>query len=251
MSVVYNNLLPVDGLQAAFDSTLYSSYPGSGSTWYNMFNIGNISFANQAYNSSNKTIQNNNDENFFYGVLSDQTWMQNTFNKTTGAWTIAEHIRVDDLTYPKAAAGMVASGHAYSPATATGFDVNHGNSGTYVIRISGSSSKPRSNTSYHFDGSLTFSSMPNRPELGDWYLRTLTWDRDANRVYGWINATYIGEVDMGANVPGYTLYDGGGISFGTLYGWKHDGARSAIYIWNRALTSHEHGLVYNVVKSRG
>ena len=66
----------------------------------------------------------------------------------------------------------------------------------------------------------------------------MIWDRSLNTVSLYINSVYQGGGSI-AEVQGQTLYDGGGILFGSLYGWKHYGRRSILRLYNRVLPPAE------------
>ena len=77
----------------------------------------------------------------------------------------------------------------------------------------------------------------------------MIWNRSANTVSLYINGVYQG----GGSTPittGTALYDGGGINFGTLYGWKHYGRRSILRIYNRVLSQPEISTNFYALRGR-
>ena len=50
----------------------------------------------------------------------------------------------------------------------------------------------------------------------------MIWNRWTNSNSLYINGNLIGSVST-PNTAGTVIYDGGGVEFGTLYGWKHFG----------------------------
>jgi hypothetical protein len=77
----------------------------------------------------------------------------------------------------------------------------------------------------------------------------MIWNRGANSNLLYINGTYINSAST-ANTAGTSIYDGDGITFGTLYGWKHYGRRAGIKIYNRVLSSDEILRNYNATRNR-
>ena len=84
--------------------------------------------------------------------------------------------------------------------------------------------------------------------LNAWKLRTMIWDRGTNTNSLYINGNYIGG-GSASNTSGTSIYDGGGIVFGSLYGWKHFGRRSIIKIYNKVLSTSE--ILQNFYAMRG
>lgn len=162
---------------------------------------------------------------------------------TTGGWTIEEIIWTNSVTYPEADTGGVGSSPAYGVG-ATGFDWNHGTANT-SFRFGQSSNDPTS--AYEDDGTFAVNSPYN--SLNAWRVRTMIWNRGANSNSLYVNGVYINALST-PSTAGTAIYDGGGITFGTLYGWKHFGRRGAIKIYNRILSAAEITQNFNAVKTR-
>ena len=77
----------------------------------------------------------------------------------------------------------------------------------------------------------------------------MIWNRGSNLNSLYINGTFINSLST-PNTSGTAIYDGGGIVFGTLYGWKHYGRRAAIKIYNGVLSATDVLQNYNAIKSR-
>ena len=73
---------------------------------------------------------------------------------------------------------------------------------------------------------------------GQWLLRSIYWDRTNDKCGVYYNGIF---QDSGSisGISGYPLYDGGGVVWGTLYGWHHDGARSLMRVYNKVLPESE------------
>lgn len=65
----------------------------------------------------------------------------------------------------------------------------------------------------------------------------------------YVNGVYCGSINISV-LSGKPLYDGSGINWGVIYGWRHDGARWGMKIYNRLLTSEEILQNYNATKNR-
>lgn len=227
----YNNGPKIisDGLVCYLDAGNTKSYPGSGTAWYDLSKNGNdgtISSGEFVSSGVGSYLRNSgNVSNFFTVTLAHTTVLNNTLTTTAGGWTIEEVIWTNSVTYPEADAGSVASDAAYGVG-ATGFDWNHGTVNTY-FRFGQSSN---SGGSYEDDVSIL--NIPSQyTSLNAWRVRTMVWNRGANTNYLYINGALIGTAST-PNTAGTAVYDGGGIVFGSLYGWKHYGRRASIKIYN-------------------
>lgn len=247
MATYYSPKIVTDGLVLYLDAANPKSYPGSGTTWFDLTNNGNngtISSGEFVSGEFGGYLRNSgNASNFFYISIAHSTTLNSAFTVTTGGWTIEEIIWTNSVTYPEADAGSVASDAAYGVG-ATGFDWNHGTVNTY-FRFGQSSN---SGGSYEDDVSIL--NIPSQyTSLNAWRVRTMVWNRGANTNYLYINGALIGTAST-PNTAGTAVYDGGGIIFGTLYGWKHFGRRGAIKIYNRVLESSEVSQNYNALRTR-
>jgi hypothetical protein len=234
------------GLVLALDAADRNSYPGSGATWYDLTGNGNngtINLGQYVSSPNGGYLRNlNNVSDFFYVTIPNSTSINNTFSVTTGGWTIEEIIWTNSVVYPEADAGGVGSEPAYTPG-ATGFDWNHGTPNT-SFQFGQSSN---ASSAYEDNGSFAVNSPYN--SLNAWRVRTIIWNRGSNLNSLYINGTFINSFST-PNTAGTSIYDGGGITLGSLYGWKHYGRRAAIKIYNRVLSATEVLQNYNAVKSR-
>jgi len=240
-----------DGIIVSLDSFNGKSYGGSGNTWYDLSGNGNNATKNNgSYNSAVKYWESVLDSGYLGGAdkldfsIAHSTSINSAFSTTSGGWTIEEWVKIDDNTYPEAAAGGVGSNSAYS-SNAVGFDWNHGQYNTHIKM--GVGNNVGQGSGYDVNQAL---SLPSKFQtLSQWLCRTLYWDRTNDVMGAYYNGEFIDNIDI-SSVSGDTLYDGGGISLGTLYGWTHDGARAGIKIYNRVLTADEIIKNYNGLKSR-
>ena len=206
-------------------------------TWYDLSGNGNnTSISSADYNSEGKYFQSvgNAPDSLIFST-PDSTTINDTFSVTSGGWTIEELIRIDDTTYPEAAAGTVVSTKAYG-STNTGFDWNHGVMSGTSLNIDMSNKNTGGGASR--DAEVNLAIDPEFQTYGQWLLRSIYWDRTNDKCGVYYNGVF---QDSGSisGISGYSLYDGGGISWGTLYGWHHDGARSFMRVYNKVLSETE------------
>jgi len=239
-----------DGLVLALDAGSTKSYPGSGTTWYDLSGNGNNATKSKGTWNSDGYWESEYDSSYYGGrdrlrfSIGHSVVLNDTFSTTTGAWSIEEIIRIDDNTYPEAAAGSVVSDSAYSSGQ-IGFDWNHGTYNTQIqMGIGNNVGQPSG-----YDVRKTWTLPTKFQTLGKWYVRSFYWDRANDEMGVYYNGELIGNVDI-SSVNGLTLYDGGGITIGELYGWCHDGARASMKVYDKRLTSEEIQQNYNATKSR-
>ena len=244
MPLHHNPRITVNGLITALDAADPNSYPGSGNTWYDI--SGN---SNHGYISSGEFVSGegylrnlNNTSNFFTVTVNHSSTINDTFTTTTSGWTIEEVIWTNSTTYPEADGGSVVSSNAYSSG-ATGFDWNHGQGSLSNFQFGMSSN---SGGTYE---DRVYISTGNYNSLNTWRVRTMIWDRGADQVKLYMNGEYMGAQST-PGTSGTSIYDGGGLLFGSLYGWKHYGRRASIKVYNRVLTSLEIKANYNAIKGR-
>ena len=231
------NSIVTDGLILSLNSNILPSYPHNGTTWYDLSGNGNnTSITSADYNNGGGYFQSvgNAPDSLIFST-PNSTIINDTFNVTSGGWTIEELIRIDDTTYPEAAAGTVVSNRAYG-STQTGFDWNHGVRSGTSLNIDMSNLNTGGGASRDAEVNLAIDS--EFQTYGQWLLRSIYWDRTNNKCGVYYNGVF---QDSGSisGVSGYSLYDGGGISWGTLYGWHHDGARSSMKVYNKVLSESE------------
>jgi|APGre2960657373_1045057.scaffolds.fasta_scaffold44591_2 hypothetical protein len=246
MGLSHSPKIVTSGLVLYLDAANPRSYSGTGTTWTDLSGNGNngtINLGEYVSSPNGGFLRNvNNTSDFFYVDIPNSTSISNTFSVTTGGWTIEEIIWTNSVVYPEADAGGVGSNPAYSPG-ATGFDWNHGTTNTSFQF--GQSSNAAS--AYEDNGSFAVDSPYN--SLNTWRIRTMIWNRGSNLNSLYINGTFINSLST-PNTSGTAIYDGGGIVFGTLYGWKHYGRRAAIKIYNGVLSATDVLQNYNAIKSR-
>lgn len=249
----HSPMITTDGLVLCLDAANPRSYPGSGNTWLDLSGNNNHATKNNGVWNSNGWWDSVLDSGYYGGshkldfTVSDSTSLYDTFSTTTGSWTIEEVIRIDDNTYPEAAAGGVVSNSAYGYSTNTviGFDWNHGQ---YNTQFSMGATWNVGQNQSGYDARTIWTLPIKFQALGVWYHRTMFWDRENDSMGFYYNAEFIASRTIGNS--GLPIYDGGGINFGTLYGWVHQGARSSMKVYNKKLTTDEIRRNYLATKSR-
>ena len=244
MPLHHNPRITVNGLITALDAADPNSYPGSGNTWYDISGNGNHGYISSGeFVSGEGYLRNlNNTSNFFTVTVNHSSTINDAFTTTTGGWTIEEVIWTNSTTYPEADGGSVVSNNAYSSG-ATGFDWNHGQGSLSNFQFGMSSN---SGGTYE---DRVYISTGNYNSLNTWRVRTMIWDRGADQVKLYMNGEYMGAQST-PGTSGTSIYDGGGLLFGSLYGWKHYGRRASIKVYDRVLTSQEIKANYNAIKGR-
>ena len=236
-----------DGLVVCLDAANSKSYIGSGTTWNDLSgnnNTGTINLGEFVSDGAGSYLRNtSNTSDFFYITIANSTSINSAFSVTTGGWTIEEIIWTNSTTYPEADAGGVGSNPAYGGG-ATGFDWNHG-----IANTSFQFGQSSTSAGGGYEDSVSFSVNSPYNSLNAWRVRTMVWNRGTNSNLLYINGTYINSAST-PNTSGTSIYDGDGITFGTLYGWKHYGRRAGIKIYNRVLSYGEILQNYNANKGR-
>lgn len=235
----------VRGLVVSLDAANPKSYPGSGSTWYDISGNGNnATLSNTTFNLTGSYFENSGaTSNFFYASIPHSTSLSGAFGSQYGGWTIEETIWTNTIIYPEADAGTVVSDVGYGVG-ATGFDWNHGK-GLTTFQFGMSSGQTVSG--YQVSNDITVPSPYDRANI--WRVRCMVWDRTFNQNRLYINGNLIGS-GSSALLQGRSVYDGGGMSIGTLYGWKHYGRRATFKVYNRALAPDEILLNFKALRGR-
>lgn len=243
MSVFANPNVVTSGLILSYDAMNPRSYPGSGSTWLDVSGNGNHGSINLGqYNSGGWLENTGNISDFFYITTPNSSSLFNAFSTTSGGWTIEESVYTYSTTYPEADAGTVISDNAYSPG-ATGFDWQHG------IGVTQFTMGMTSNSGGTYEDQPTIAVPSPYNAFNVWRLRTMVWNRGANTFTFYINGNLIGSANT-PNTAGTSVYDGGGCSWGTLYGWKFYGRRSTIKVYNTVLTAAQVSQNWNAWQGR-
>lgn len=246
MSYVNGPRVITNGLICYLDAANIKSYPGTGTTWYDLSPYGNngtISSGEFVANGQQSYLRNSgNTSNYFYISITNTNSLSAAFSTITSGWTIEEVIWTNSVNYPEADAPGVGSTPAYGSG-ATGFDWNHG-IGNTQFQFGQSSS---SGGGYEDNVTLTVSSPYN--SLNAWRVRTMVWNRGANTNYLYINSALIGTATT-TNTANTAVYDGGELTLGTVYGWNHYGRRSVIRIYNYPFIATDVLQNYNAQKGR-
>lgn len=238
MSTIGGPNIIEDGLVMYLDAANTKSYPDTGTTWYDLSGNDNHGEVLNGEYYDGYLRNSGNTSNFFCVNIPNSTSLNSAFTTTTGGWTIEEIIWTNSTNYPEADAGSVISTNGYN--TGYGFDWNHGTDiSTFRFEQIGGGTADTP--------TISISSPYN--SYNTWRIRTMIWNRATNTNSLYINGVFINSVGT-PNTTGQVIYDGGGISLGTLYGWKHYGRRAGLKIYNKVLTSTEILQNFNALKGR-
>jgi hypothetical protein len=226
----------------SYDAMNIRSYPGSGTIWYDVSGYNNHGSINSGEYSSGWLQNSGNVSNFFYIITPNSSSLFNAFSTTTGGWSIEESVYTYSTNYPEADAGTVISDNAYSTG-ATGFDWQHG------IGVTQFTMGMTSNSGGSYEDQPTIIVPSPYNQFNVWRLRTMVWNRGTNTFAFYINGNLIGSAST-PNTAGTSVYDGGGCSWGTLYGWKFYGRRSTIKVYDTALTAAQVSTNWNAWQGR-
>ena len=243
MSVYAGPAIVETNLVLSYDAMNIRSYPGSGTIWYDVSGYNNHGSINLGEYNSGGWLQNTgNVSDFFYIITPNSSSLFNAFGTTTGGWSIEESVYTYSTNYPEADAGTVISDNAYSTG-ATGFDWQHG------IGVTQFTMGMTSNSGGSYEDQPTIIVPSPYNQFNVWRLRTMVWNRGTNTFAFYINGNLIGSAST-PNTAGTSVYDGGGCSWGTLYGWKFYGRRSTIKVYDTALTAAQVSTNWNAWQGR-
>ena len=205
-----------DGLVLALDAANHKSYPGTGTTWYDLSGNGN---STTLYNSP--TYTNNNVHTFNFDESNDYAKVNNTGILPTTAYT------------------KIA---AFRPESSTANIISGGSDGQHAFWMGGTSTTLQSG---HNSAWSTVAYSPGSM-LNQWWIGAVTF----NTTSGWVLYLNGQQVDTDSNTStftgGNTVRIGAYIDAGNLF----DGDIATVMIYNRALTSTEIAQNYNATKSR-
>jgi hypothetical protein len=240
MSIACNPSIITNGLVLCLDAANTKSYSGVGTTWYDLSGNGNNgTLTNGPTYSDEKggsiVFDGTNDTL----VISNSLSLQNTFSRNS--FTITSVSKTTTLVYPKSAFPFWIQTYVLNPGGAinnrgmssgdgsleTGFVIEVNNGGTYFV------------------GTVT-----HKTELSVIYHRTMVIDRTNNgfKFKYYVNGVFLGQVED-PSISG-SIYDGGGMSFGNMFGWLFSGSLYNLTIHSSALTSQQISQNFNAVRGR-
>lgn len=240
MSTIGGPNIIKDGLVMYLDAANTKSYPGTGNTWYDLSGNGNnTTINNGVFNSAGYFDSVGDAPSQLNFTTPNSTTLLNALSVVTGGWTIEEIIWIDDTTYPESAAGSK-FGNNVGETGAIGFDWGHGtmvsstlnvtvNDGTTIIR-----------------GDVPLNTSQSK--YNKWIHRLFIYDRSNGQLKIYYDGVYQNTLNI-STVTG-SIYNGAGITWGTLYGWHHDGRRSLMRIYNKVLSPSEISQNFNTLKGR-
>jgi hypothetical protein len=205
-----------DGLVLALDAASPRSYPGSGTTWYDLSGNGN---STTLYNSP--TYTNNNVHTFNFDESNDYAKVNNTGILPTTAYT------------------KIA---AFRPESSTANIISGGSDGQHAFWMGGTSTTLQSG----HNGSWATVSYSPGDMLNQWWIGAVTF----NTSTGWVLYLNGEQVDTSSSTTTFT--NGNTVRIGAYYDAANlfDGDIANVFIYNRVLTATEIAQNYNAQKSR-
>lgn len=230
------------------DAANMKSYPGSGGNWYDMTKGYTATIHGFSVGSTNPLyLESETSESTFYTRVYHDTWMDNTFGISgSGGWSIEEIVMIYTTDYPQCACGATC-GHGYEDA-GVGFNWQHTSDieDNYYVQLNASGHS--GNNSHKASGAMTVSSKFK--QLNKWLHRVWYWDMGNEYNGVWINGEYCDQISI-ANLGGWSCYNSGDdLQLGTLHGWKHNGRRSIVRIYNKVLNGNEIRQNFNATRGR-
>jgi len=229
MGIAYNTSIVRDGLVLHLDAANVKSYPGSGSTWYDLSGNGNhTTLSVGAFNSAGYFESTGDAPSRLYFTTPTSSSISDALSVTTGGWTIEEDVLIDDTTYPESTAGTTFGTTVYNSGS-IGIDWAHGTSTNSHINltINDGTNLIRQNLSLN-----TLQSQYDK-----WIHRTFVYDRTNGELIVYYDGIYQNTLDI-SSITG-SVYNGANLQWGELYGWRHDGFRSGMKIYNKVLSPNE------------
>lgn len=206
-----------DGLILALDAASPKSYPGTGTTWYDLSGNENNT---TLYNSP--TYTNNNVHTFNFDESNDYAKVDNTDLLPTAAYT------------------KIA---AFRPETSTANIISGGSSdGQHAFWMNSTSDTLRAG----HNGSWALVSYSPGSMLNQWWIGAVTF----NTTSGWVLYLNGEQVDTSANTSTFT--NGNTVRIGAYNDASNrfDGDIANALIYNRVLSAEEVQQNYNAIKSR-
>lgn len=241
MGLIYSPQVTRQGLVINLDAADINSYPGSGTTWYDLSGNGNnASLVNGlAYTSVNKgeVFMDGGDE---YIRIPPSSNLTSYFS--TSSFTVETVVRSTNVTYPQSRHPFYVNGTVTSTPN-RGWSVGHASStSTLEVRVSDGT-----NISNTLIAHTVSEATP--------YHRVFTVDR----AVGCVTKYYVNSLLYGthnASTVVGSIYDGTttdfetGVVLGYVWGWRYIGGVSLIRVYNRVLTLAEIQQNYNATKNR-
>lgn len=241
MSLGHGSSIIRNGLVLHLDAANKKSYPGTGNMWYDLSDNGNhTTLLVGAFNSAGYFESTGDAPSRLYFTTPTSSSLSSALTVTTGGWTIEEVVLIDDTTYPESTAGTTFGTTVYG-AGSVGFDWAHGVTTPNYINVS-------LNDGTNLINRAVLTLNPAQSQYDKWIHRTLVYDRTNKILVVYYNGVYQNSLDISA-ITG-SIYNGSAISWGELYGWRHDGFRSGMKIYNRVLTEAEIKQNFNAIRGR-
>lgn len=240
MALTHNAKIVMDGLVLCLDAANPRSYPGTGNTWFDLSgNNNHTTLQVGAFNSNGYFESTGDAPSRLYFTTPTSSSLSSALTVTAGGWTIEETVLVDDTTYPESMAGTTFGTEVWD-AGSIGIDWAHGTATSSFINVTLNDGTNLLRTNVNLN--TTYS------QYDKWMHRTFVYNRTSGQLIIYYDGVLQNTLDI-SSVTG-PVYNGGTISWGELYGWRHDGFRSGMKIYNRILSSTEIQQNFNALRGR-
>lgn len=234
MAEIYGPKIVRDGLIMHLDAADITSYPGSGTTWYDLSGNGsNGTLVNGlAYSNLRRgafTMDGGDETITFSSSILNSTLPSNSF-------TLISVVEATNLVYPRSSHPFTIYGNP--TVSSKGWQAGEGTSNSY-INIEASDG-----TNY------TYGYLYTTSAINTIYHRVFTVDRSSGvTTTYYVNGSLIGTVT--ASTTTGTIYTAGStLQFGNSVGWRFIGNIYQFQMYNRVLTPKEIQQNYNATKTR-
>jgi len=234
MGLIYSPKIVTSGLIMYLDAADRNSYPGSGTTWYDL-----------SGNSSNGTLVNGLQYSSLRGGALNMdggdetiTFSSSILNSTlpSNSFTLISVVEATNLVYPRSAHPFSVQGNPTSGAK--GWMVGEGISNSYMRIEASDGTNYTEGYAYIAAATSTI------------YHRVFTVDRASGVVTKYyVNGQLIGTVTA-AYTTGTIYTAGNSIQFGNNVGWRFIGNIYQFQMYNKVLTPAEIQQNYNATKTR-
>jgi len=253
MSTRYSPKLITDGLVLSVDSANKLSYPGSGTTWYDLCNVGNNTIFSGTPTFSNGVFTLNAVDQYFYVNTTTGFFNYNTnafYADNTTTWSVSSWFKFP--VSPQAIRDSTVNGGNCSYAI-LGKSGGIGGAETITLFVSANNATTSAGSLYPYllvvgiRGTKTQIS-PGSVNTNTWNNVVVTWDGTAGRVY--FNGIDRGALNIGTAGIQTSAYFCIGCTANAPSAHGFEGSISQVSVYNRTLTVTEVLQNYNANKTR-
>lgn len=253
MSTRYSPKIATSGLVLSVDGANKSSYPGSGTIWYDLSDVGNSAIFSGTPTFSNGVFTLNGVDQFFY-VNTQAGFFNYTTNTlyadNTNTWSLSTWFKFP--VSPQTVRDSTVNGGNCSYAI-LGKSGGIGGAETITLFVSANNGTTSAGALYPYllcvgiRGSKTQIS-PGSVNTNTWNNVAITWDGTAGRIY--FNGLDRGALNIGTAGIQTSAYLCIGCTANAPSAHGFEGSISQVSVYNRALSANETLQNYNATKTR-